>query len=956
MRRVLILILLTLIPQLVEGQVYSLENEQLHFRRFSVKDGLPSVYINTIFQRSNGIMWIGTKGGLTRFDGQNMSNYFYIPNKANSLNSNDITSLFEDEKNQLWVGTSNGVNLFNDDANEFINIMLEDITPAPIIFYITQDDKKNIWLGTSHGVFVLNQQKKIIWRGLKDHSVKFIVQSDTNKVWIASKQGVKLMNPEGFTFTSLPLENNASINYSDLKVYDGLLEESSLWLATSQDGLLKIDTNTHKVIEHYSGKDNAISNKSIWSLAKRDSGLWLGYFYDGISHFTPETKHNIQSGYHPQINYTLPYNNVSKLFFDNSGLLWVATTNGLSVTDPKNRVIKHIGEYQNITNKHVWSVARDDNDIWFATEDGLNKVNIIENTLTTYPSSENAKGLPRTVIWSIYPQKNTIWLGTNKGLIKFLPKENKAIIFDNPYLTEQRIRNRSIYSMQVTNNTLLLGYYNGSFAKFDIEQEQFVETLLNVSSGYITNIIEYSPSEYIVASQYGMMSVVKDKVKKILPNERIANYHITAMRLLDNQLWVATLSNGLYVLANKDSQWHIIKHLSSENSLPENTVKSLSIDLDNNVWVTGRKSVFNVSPNDFKVTLFTSLFHWLDMEFNDNASNPNQDNTILLGGNEGLVYFTTTSISEQKTFPALKLSSVQVADRKYPQLNSYNDITITPDDSFYSFSLSALEFLSPESIKYEYQLLPGQAVWQSLEQSTIMLSNLPYDQYTLRVRATNSDNVLNNDLLEINLDIPPPFWLTTIAKLFYSLILLTIIFRFIFSHQKRLNKMTIKATHDALTGLPNRDYLINELNVKLKKASSEQYQVAVLFFDLNGFKLINDTYGHDVGDKLLIHVAKTINQSIRDKDFFARQSGDEFILLLDNINTENDISLAIQRIQSGFKQAFIHDEKSISYGSSIGVSIYKPNTDISGEELIKQADQAMYQCKKDKLAFCYYHA
>lgn len=236
-----------------------------------------------------------------------------------------------------------------------------------------------------------------------------------------------------------------------------------------------------------------------------------------------------------------------------------------------------------------------------------------------------------------------------------------------------------------------------------------------------------------------------------------------------------------------------------------------------------------------------------------------------------------------------------------------------------------------------------------------MLSNLPYNKYKLRLRATNSDQAFNPEELQINLNIPPPFWWTNLAKSLYILLALLVIARFVISHKSRLKRMTFKARHDALTGLPNRDYLINELAVKLEKAMAEQYKLAVLFFDLNGFKLINDTYGHDVGDKLLKHVATKINHCIREKDFFARQSGDEFILLLDNINQEADIHHAIERIQSAFNQKFIHKGEEISYGSSIGISIFDGHTTVSGEELIKQADEAMYQCKKSNASFYFFN-
>ncbi len=955
MIRLLILISSFLLVSYVDAQVYTLNDEQLHFRRFSSKDGLPSVYVNTILQRNNGTIWIGTKGGLTRFDGQNMSTHHYIPNNINSLTSNDVTSLFEDSSHQLWIGTSKGLNILSDETNDFTHIPLTTPKTPPLIYHISQDENKNYWIGTSHGVYVLNKQNQVIWQGLEEHSVKFIGQSSIDKVWIGSKQGVHLIDPTNFKLINISAEKtDQELGFSDLSVYDGLIDKSSLWLATSKGGLVHIDTKHNKISRRYSTKKQSISDNSIWSLAKNGKDLWLGYFYDGISRFNIEGNGNSQSVYHPQINYTIPYDNVSKLYFDNSGLLWVGTTNGLAVSDIKNRVIKQIGEYQNITNKHVWSVAKKQHKIWFGTEDGLNMIDLQTKKLTTYPSSINHNALPNTVIWSIFPDEKKIWLGTNQGLIKFLPEENKSILIENKFFDERGIRNKSVYTMHYNNGELLLGYYNGSIATFNTKSELFSNTMLDVSTGYITNIIEIKKDNYLVSGQNGITHVDKGILTKIMPESDLVNYHITAMKLVKNQLWIATLSNGLYVLTNINEQWRIIKHLNVDNGLPENSVKSLSIDLEENIWVTGRKSIYKISQENFNITLFTSQFHWLDIEFHDNTANNSQDDVIAIGGNEGLLYFSTNEITPQTTFPALMLSSVQITNKKYNQLNNLNNITIKPDENFYSFNVSALEFLSPESIKYEYQLLPGQNTWQRLEHSKIMLSNLPYNQYSLHLRATNSDQVFNKEELQINLNIPPPFWWSTIAKVIYSLALFFLIMRFIISHKTRLKRMTFKAKHDALTGLPNRDYLINELTIKLEKAAKEGYKVVVLFFDLNGFKSINDTYGHDTGDKLLKHVANQINHSIREKDFFARQSGDEFILVLDNIYQESDIHHALSRIQSAFNEKFTFKDKEISYGSSIGISIFDEQNNVTGESLIKQADTAMYKCKQNKADYCYY--
>lgn len=160
--------------------------------------------------------------------------------------------------------------------------------------------------------------------------------------------------------------------------------------------------------------------------------------------------------------------------------------------------------------------------------------------------------------------------------------------------------------------------------------------------------------------------------------------------------------------------------------------------------------------------------------------------------------------------------------------------------------------------------------------------------------------------------------------------------------------------HDPLTGLPNRRLLNELLEFSIRRAVREKYQIGLLFIDLDRFKAINDSLGHDVGDKLLKEVSSRINQSIRESDVVARLGGDEFVVMVDMINQAEDASIIAKKIIHALQIEFIIDGKEIFIGASIGISMYpKDGTDV--EHLIKAADIAMYQVKsKGKNNHCFY--
>lgn len=169
--------------------------------------------------------------------------------------------------------------------------------------------------------------------------------------------------------------------------------------------------------------------------------------------------------------------------------------------------------------------------------------------------------------------------------------------------------------------------------------------------------------------------------------------------------------------------------------------------------------------------------------------------------------------------------------------------------------------------------------------------------------------------------------------------------------QMQLNKLV---NHDALTGLPNRRLLNELLDHAIKRGEREQQAIAVLFIDLDRFKAINDSLGHQVGDKLLFEASTRISQAIRESDVVARLGGDEFLVMMNVISRPDDAALVAQKIIHALQTEFIINGKEIFIGASIGIAIsFKDGNDV--DSLIKAADIAMYQVKnRGKNNYCFY--
>ncbi|MCE7913759.1 MAG: EAL domain-containing protein [Nitrosomonas sp. PRO4] len=155
-----------------------------------------------------------------------------------------------------------------------------------------------------------------------------------------------------------------------------------------------------------------------------------------------------------------------------------------------------------------------------------------------------------------------------------------------------------------------------------------------------------------------------------------------------------------------------------------------------------------------------------------------------------------------------------------------------------------------------------------------------------------------------------------------------------------------QANYDSLTGLPNRNMFYDRLNQSIKNAARLETKLAVLFIDLDRFKEVNDSFGHSVGDALLVEAAKRLNSCVRETDTVARLGGDEFTIILSGINDQQSAEIIIQTILLELVKPFNLGTKLAYVSASIGVT-YFPDDANSADLLMKNADQAMYAAKNN---------
>jgi len=238
-----------------------------------------------------------------------------------------------------------------------------------------------------------------------------------------------------------------------------------------------------------------------------------------------------------------------------------------------------------------------------------------------------------------------------------------------------------------------------------------------------------------------------------------------------------------------------------------------------------------------------------------------------------------------------------------------------------------------DDINYTFEFFPA-IVEDSLKNGQGWASYVVGIQYNNSVRKAEIN--YNRNLFLIN-----------------GIIMFTILLIFTGIVSYLLQDLEYQAYHDQLTGLPNRDLVVKSFSVLKDKAKKENKKVGILFLDIDKFKNINDNYGHDIGDKVLKEVADLLKTSLRNNDELFRLGGDEFVITVTDINSKEELKKVAKQIINSFKEPLLVDESKFFVSISVGISFF-PEHGQDLDELLKNADDAMYRAKQQKKDYVIY--
>lgn len=768
-------------------------------------------------------MWFSSSWGVSKYDGYTIKNY--DPNSTIAIPNLDnyVENIQEDKKGNLWMKLRQNYTCFDPRSEKFyptkdILAPQYNIPIEPSLMYI--DKSKNIWCNKDHfGTYFYNcktkrtvfipemkfeknncakmlcfsEDKNSIIRLYENgffecidkNSGKILSQNNSlrkqlrhkerlwvfvdsdNNYWFYSyvNSGIWVFHTKDNSWDHFTDKADSKYRLScnginDIKEDD----KKQIWIATGYNGLNIINKKeqTIKYLFHNPFNNNTISQNSLNSLYFADDGnMWIGTSKQGVSLYNESIfKFNLDNlNEFNYINNFSPDANI--LFEDSKHNIWVGTdSNGLISIDGKTKEKKI---YQNISNVKI--AANDaivclaeskDGKIWIGTfQNGLD---VFDGKKFTHYTNDrnNSNSLINNNVWALAEDKNGyMWIGTlgdglqclnpNDGTFYYYPKAGSG--FDNDYVS----------SICVTKDNMIYAATADGITVFSPDNKKFERIYSN-----------------------------KKRNQKL--SNFVCNQIIEDSREL---LWIAT-QKGINVFDRKsDEIFEPVEELKDE------IINAVVEDADKNIWVTTNSCICNIivssDPLSGKYTYtchkYAANDYFPKQRFNPRSLIKRFDGIIVAGGLQGLNWCDPRKIKYNRIAPKVVITNLFLFNKEVKIDSVYNgntiltsplnyakEIRLNYNQNVFSVSVSTMTYTLPDRVKFQYILEGFNSDWITADGNKIMFTNLSPGEYTLKVKAINSDGFVSQEATELKIVIIPPFWATNIAYCFYFIIIIIILF------------------------------------------------------------------------------------------------------------------------------------------------------------------------------------
>jgi PAS domain S-box-containing protein len=805
------------------------EGKDIRFAHLTAKDGLSPGQIRDILQDDQGFLWFNTSGVLNRYDGYQFKPYRRDPAHPNYPSAGFLHAVFKDRSGFLWLSSNESLDRFDPATETTTRFAIDSNGPKSVlgpVRHISQDRTGILWLATDNGLHRLDPAAGAFRHyshndsdsaSLSSSLVRSTYEDRHGKLWVCTVAGldafdrhtgkvmdrISLKIPESLVIKVL--EDHAGILWITYLSGNGLASwdrttrrltlyslgdgepvgtalsgaqgihedaDGNLWLATRgvrSSGLIKIDPRRKSAVRyrHSAADPDSLSDDMLMSVFEdREGNIWVGTATTGLERFQRRPLPFKRYRHEPDNRQSLLRTSVTAVYVDSQENIWAGSALGLTRIDGKT------GEYRyfqkagstpaSLSNTFVISIVEDRSGfLWIGTYGGLNRYDPRTGRFTAFRHNPaDPRSLSHDAVYSLMvDRKGALWAGTGDGLSRL---EDSAMgRFSSWRAADQAGSSPQEVSAITEDPDGVLWLVSGTLQRFDPATERFTAYKLD-SSG---------PG---MAKREGSAALVRSGM-------RIENSFLT----LDGSgmLWVAT-ANGL---VRFDRQGETFTTYTQADGLPASSIHGILEDKDGNLWVStaGGLSRFNRTTGTFTNYYESDGLAGSAFEGYPAACRSGRGQ-MFFGSKSGLTSFWPEQIVEKPLVPPIVLTGFFLRNEPVsPRPGSLLDksitlmpsLTLSHDQSLFSFEFAALSFVDPQRNQYRYMLEPLDHWWNRVDAGRRMaiFTTLPAGKYTLRVQGSNNRGVWNEQGVALQLSVLPPWWNTWWFRAIGALVLLVVV-------------------------------------------------------------------------------------------------------------------------------------------------------------------------------------
>lgn len=1024
----------------------------LNFQHVTVQNGLSQNAVHALVQDRRGFLWIATEDGLNRYDGYSFTIYrrqlAETVHHEYSLQDVDahrvehpglsdalLHTLYEDSEGSLWIGTADGVNRYVRHSGAFRhyrpwNEELGVHTPLSARA-ITEDLEGRLWVGaTPGGLSKLNEATGNFHTYLHDpqnpyslssNRISSIAVTPDGMLWVGTEDaGLNRFDPvtaQVIRFSHSPIDEAVT---SGSRVSDLTVDQSGmLWITTQDAGLSLLDPGSGEVqrFRHDPNDVYSLSSDALRTVYEdSQQRLWIGHYPNGgLDLFDRGSGRFFNYTHRAGLEGTLSDNHVLSVLEDASGIVWFGTSvGGLNKYNPGQREFTH---YRNewwttnsLSDNTVRSFHREGTLLYIGTAGGLNVLDLQSGDFTLHVHDpDRADSLPNNIVRYIARDDDGhLWLATHGGLSRFDPETQTFTNYRHDPQDPESLSVNMIWRVLVDSSGMIWAGSRGELNRLNPETGKFQRFQFDLNNptlaiDWLLAVHEDSRGDlWFGSSRYDSDSqIFRDYAPA--PGQTAPMSNAVVMSIAEDRdgvLWFGT-RDGLNRL--DDPEAGHFTQFTTDDGLPNNVIYGILTDDEGHLWLSTNRGMARFDPRSGEVKHF-DVSHGLQAdEFNNGAYFRAESGEMYFGGINGFNVFDPARIRQNEYESPLVITRFLVLNEErnighlYADVGSeIEELILSYQENYLSFEFAALDYSAPERIRYEYRLLGLNEEWVSAgNRRFATYTNLSPGTYRFQVRGTNSDDQWSPHMGELSFQIMPVFWQTAwfqISMILVAGFLILLLYQYnLFSIRRRntalealVSKRTTElqqtneslhsevrhrkeaeeairkiAYHDYLTGLPNRRLFTSLCEKSLAQAVREKKSLALMFVDVNGFKAINDQWGHEAGDAALVSVADRIRGIIRESDVACRMGGDEFVLLLHGVADRQAAGRVAEKLTAAIvapatlKSLETGEQHTVCIGVSIGIALY-PEHGLDLETLLSRADRAMYVAKERDMPYSIY--